>query len=69
MLSLAYLAFLAVVADSVFAAAIEKRAACNRNNLLRCLVGTPSLAAPFCSSAAGIIVSTPTVYVASTPTV
>ncbi|KAH8909471.1 hypothetical protein BR93DRAFT_392918 [Coniochaeta sp. PMI_546] len=60
---------LVAVAASVFAAAIDQRATCNSDNLLRCLVGRPSLAASFCSSSAGVIVSTPTVYVASTPTV
>ncbi|OIW33197.1 hypothetical protein CONLIGDRAFT_163859 [Coniochaeta ligniaria NRRL 30616] len=67
--SLARLAILAAVACGVSAAVIEQRAACNRDNLLRCLVSTPTLAAPYCSSSAGVIVFTPTVYVASTPTV
>ncbi|KAF1985242.1 hypothetical protein K402DRAFT_422206 [Aulographum hederae CBS 113979] len=29
---------------------VEKRAQCNRDNLLRCVIATPSLAVPFCSS-------------------
>ena len=47
---------------------LDKRV-CPHDNLLRCLIGTPSLAVPFCSSTAHVTATTPTVFVTSTPTV
>ncbi|KAJ9133834.1 hypothetical protein NKR23_g10503 [Pleurostoma richardsiae] len=47
---------------------LDKRV-CPHDNLLRCLVGTPSLAVPFCSSSVGIFQTPSTVQVTITPTV
>ncbi|KAH8911741.1 hypothetical protein BR93DRAFT_921722 [Coniochaeta sp. PMI_546] len=46
---------------------LEKRV-CPHDNLLRCLIGTPSLAVPFCSSSVGIFPTVPTVWVTVSPT-
>jgi len=44
-------------------------AECPHNNLLRCLIGSPSLAIPFCSSSVGIFPTPPTSRTTTTPTV
>jgi hypothetical protein len=47
---------------------LEKRV-CPHDNLLRCLIATPSLAIPYCSSSVGIYPTAVTVLVTSVPTV
>ncbi|KAL1858879.1 hypothetical protein VTK73DRAFT_7749 [Phialemonium thermophilum] len=46
-----------------------KRHGCNHDNLLRCFLRTPTLAAPFCSSAAGVVPTPSTVTVTEAPTI
>jgi hypothetical protein len=64
-------AFTVVLAGIALAAALpeplEKRV-CPHDNLLRCLIGTPSLAIPFCSSSVGIYPTASTVWVTVSPT-
>ncbi|RKU41450.1 hypothetical protein DL546_002115 [Coniochaeta pulveracea] len=45
---------------------LEKRV-CPHDNLLRCLIATPSLAIPFCSSSVGVYPTASTVLETSTP--
>lgn len=53
------------LAASVAASPLEPRAACNADNLLRCLKATPSLASPYCAS----VISQVTETVTTTPIV
>ncbi|OIW23526.1 hypothetical protein CONLIGDRAFT_133007 [Coniochaeta ligniaria NRRL 30616] len=65
--------FLFVVAGIALVSALpeplslEKRV-CPHDNLLRCLIGTPSLAVPFCSSSVGIFPTASTIWVTVSPT-
>ncbi|PTB35039.1 hypothetical protein M441DRAFT_154327 [Trichoderma asperellum CBS 433.97] len=70
-----YLSLLAFDATAVLAAPgiqlgedIEVRDNCPHDNLLRCLIASPSIAIPFCSSSANVLISLPTVTVTVTPT-
>ncbi|KAK1246208.1 hypothetical protein MKX08_000010 [Trichoderma sp. CBMAI-0020] len=47
---------------------IGSRNDCAHDNLLRCLIASPSIAIPFCSSSANVLISLPTVTVTVTPT-
>ena len=47
---------------------IAARDGCPHNNLLRCLIASPSIAIPFCSSSVDVVISLPTVTVTVTPT-
>lgn len=53
------------LAAAVAASPLEARAACNADNLLRCLKATPSLASPYCVSVISQVIET----VTTTPTV
>jgi hypothetical protein len=49
-------------------AAAAAATACHADNLVRCLIASPSLAIPYCSSSVDILVTPATSYVTSTPT-
>ena len=60
-------AFAGVALASALPEPLAKRV-CPHDNLLRCLIGTPSLAVPFCSSTVGIFPTASTVWVTVSPT-
>ncbi|PON27826.1 hypothetical protein TGAM01_v203593 [Trichoderma gamsii] len=70
-----HLSLLALSATTVSAApgihlgeGIDSRNDCAHDNFLRCLIASPSIAIPFCSSSVNVLISLPTVTVTVTPT-